>query len=176
MCLKTDTVLLQYNFYQFQYFITTCLCTVEICQEMFQSNSFNGNDLMVLFKWGWSLLINKLSLTRSLKLLASVASISKWSKPIKQLHSTRWSDTVDCLTLLIVKTFFFLLQYTQMVCSSNKKVAVCFTLISNLAVTARVTVNNVRADFFLKGTFITEQWIQFVWWLDWQNFKLSYFL
>ena len=77
MCLKTDTVLLQYTFYQLQYFITTCLCTVEIYQEMFQSNSFNGNDLMVLFKWGWSLLINKLSLTRSLKLLASVASISK---------------------------------------------------------------------------------------------------
>ena len=77
MCLKTDTVLLQYTFYQSQYFITTCLGTVEICQEMFQSNSFNGNYLMVLFKWGWSLLIYKLSLTRSLKLLASVASISK---------------------------------------------------------------------------------------------------
>ena len=44
-----------------------------------------------------------------------------------------------------------------MVCSSNKEVAVYFTIISNLAVTARVTVNNVRADFFLKGTFITEQ-------------------
>ena len=48
MCLKTDTILLQYIFYQFQYFITTCLCTVEIYQEIFQSNSFNGNDLMVL--------------------------------------------------------------------------------------------------------------------------------
>ena len=49
MCLKTDTILLKYTIYQFQYFITTCLCTVEIYQEMFQSNSFNGNDLMVLF-------------------------------------------------------------------------------------------------------------------------------
>ena len=66
MCLKTDTTLLQYIFYQFQYFITTCLCTVEIYQEIFQSNSFHGNDLMVLFDWGWSRLINKLSLTRSL--------------------------------------------------------------------------------------------------------------
>ena len=35
MCLKTDTILLQYTFHQFQYFITTCLCTVEIYQEMF---------------------------------------------------------------------------------------------------------------------------------------------
>ena len=49
MCLKTDTILLQYNVYQFQYFITTYLCMVEIYQEMFQSNIFNGNDLMVLF-------------------------------------------------------------------------------------------------------------------------------
>ena len=49
MCSKTDFILLQYTFYQFQYFITTCLYTVEIYQKMFQSNSFNGNDLMVLF-------------------------------------------------------------------------------------------------------------------------------
>ena len=49
MCLKTDTIILQYTFYQFQYFIKTCLCTVEIYQEMFQSYSFNGNDLLVLF-------------------------------------------------------------------------------------------------------------------------------
>ena len=39
MCLKTDTILLQYTFYQFQYFTTTCLCTVEIYQEMFQSRN-----------------------------------------------------------------------------------------------------------------------------------------
>ena len=49
MCLKTDTILLQYTLYQFQYFITTCLCTVGIYQEMFQSNNFNGIDMMVLF-------------------------------------------------------------------------------------------------------------------------------
>ena len=77
MCLKTDIILLKYTFYQFQYFITTCLCTAEIYQEMFQSNSFNGNDLMVLFNWGLSRLINKLSLIRSLNLFASGARISK---------------------------------------------------------------------------------------------------
>ena len=77
MCLKTDTILLQYTLYQFQYFITTCLCTVEIYQEMFQSNSFNGNDLMVLFNWDWSRLINKLSLIKSLNLFASEARIAK---------------------------------------------------------------------------------------------------
>ena len=71
MCLKTDIILL------FQYFITTYLCTVEIYQEMFQSNSFNGNDLMVLFSWGWLRLINKLSLIRSLNLFASETRISK---------------------------------------------------------------------------------------------------
>ena len=36
-----------------------------------QPNSFNGIDLMVLFNWGWSRLIYKLSLIRSLNLLAS---------------------------------------------------------------------------------------------------------
>ena len=100
MCLKTDTILLQYTLYQFQYFITTCLCTVEIYQEMFQSNSFKGNDLMVLFNWGWWRLINKLSLIRSLNLFASETRISKWLKSIEQLHSSSWSDTADCLTLL----------------------------------------------------------------------------
>ena len=54
MCLKTDTILLQYTFYQFQYFIATCLYMVEIYQDISQWNSFNGNDLMVLFNWGWS--------------------------------------------------------------------------------------------------------------------------
>ena len=49
MCLKTDTIPLKYTFYQFEYFITACLCLVEIYQEIFQSNSFNENDLMVLF-------------------------------------------------------------------------------------------------------------------------------
>ena len=55
MCLKTDTLLLQYAFYQFQYFITIYLCMVEIYQEIFQSSSFNESD-----KWGWSRFIDKL--------------------------------------------------------------------------------------------------------------------
>ena len=99
MCLKTDTIPLQYTLHQFQYFITH-LCTVDIYQQILQSNSFNENDLMVLFNWGWSRLINKLTLIKTLNLLASEARISKWSKSIEQLHSRRWSDTADCLTLL----------------------------------------------------------------------------
>ena len=38
MCLKTDAILFQYTFYQFQYFVMPCLFMVEIYQEMFQSN------------------------------------------------------------------------------------------------------------------------------------------
>ena len=62
---------------------------------MSQSDNFT-----VLFNWGWSCLINKISLIRSLNLFASEARISKWSKFIKQLHSSRWSNTADCLRLL----------------------------------------------------------------------------
>ena len=39
---------------------------MEIYQQMFQLNSFNRNDLMVLFNWDWSRLIKKLSLIRIL--------------------------------------------------------------------------------------------------------------
>ena len=72
----------------------------ELYERRSQSKSFNRNDLMFLLNWGWSRLINKLSLIRSLNLFASKARISKWSKSIKQLHSSRWSDTADCLTHL----------------------------------------------------------------------------
>ena len=44
---------------------------MEIYQKMLQPNSFNGIDLMVLFNWGWSRLIYKLFLIRSLNLLES---------------------------------------------------------------------------------------------------------
>ena len=64
---------------------------------------FNGNDLMVLFNWGLSRLINKLSLIRSLNLFPSEARISKRSKSIDQLHSSRWSDTADYLRRFPVK-------------------------------------------------------------------------
>ena len=47
MCLKTDTILVQYALHQFQYFITRCLFTVEIYQQMVQSNSFNGNEKLL---------------------------------------------------------------------------------------------------------------------------------
>ena len=49
----------------------------EIYQRRFQSKRFDGNDLMVLFNWGWSRSINKLSLIRSLNLFVSEARISK---------------------------------------------------------------------------------------------------
>ena len=48
---------------------------------------------MVLFSWGLSRLINKLSLIRRLNLFTSEARISKWSKSIEQSHSSIWSDT-----------------------------------------------------------------------------------
>ena len=70
MCLKIDPIILQYTLHKFQYFITTCLCTAEIYQQMFKSNSFKGNDLMVLINWSWSHLINNLSLIRNLNLLS----------------------------------------------------------------------------------------------------------
>ena len=49
MCLKADTILLQYTLHQLKYFMTACLSMMEIYQQLLQSNSFNGNDLMVLF-------------------------------------------------------------------------------------------------------------------------------
>ena len=49
----------------------------KIYQQRSQSEIFNGNGLMVLFNWGWSHLINKLSLIRSLNLFVSEARISK---------------------------------------------------------------------------------------------------
>ena len=86
MSLKTDAILLQYTFHQFQYIMTTCLCAVETNQQ-----SFSQIGLM------------------------------------------------------------------------EKKMAVCFTIISNLTVTTRVSVNNVRADIFPRGIFITKQRNQFTW-------------
>ena len=140
------------SFISFNISITTCLCTMEIYQQMFLSNSFNGSYLMVLFNWGFSRLINKLSLIRSLNLFASEARISKWSKSIEQLHSSRWSDTADCLILL--RHFPFELNIPICSAALIKKVAVSFTIISKLAVTTRVSVNNARGNIFLKGMFI----------------------
>ena len=74
---------------------------------------------MVLFNWGWSRLINKLSLIRSLNLFASEARISKWSKPVEQLYSSRWSDTTDCLTHLrcfLVKSEILMCSEKNLIC------------------------------------------------------------
>ena len=46
---------------------------VKIYQEMFQSKSFNRNNLTVLFNWGWSRLINKPFLIVTPNLFASEA-------------------------------------------------------------------------------------------------------
>ena len=59
-----------------------------------------------------------------------------------------------------------------MLCSSIKKVAVCFPIICNLSVTTCISVNNVRADLFCKGIFITKHLIQCAWWLE-NNFKFT---
>ena len=73
-----------------------------------------------------------------------------------------------------------------MLCSTSKKAAVCFTTISNvavsthvsvnnvsnLAITAHASANNVRVDLFLKKSFITEQQIQLAWGLEKVNLKL----
>ena len=85
----------------------------EIYQRRSQSKNFNGNDLMVLFNWGWWRLTNKLSLIISLNLFASEARISKWSKSIKQLHSSRWSDTANCLTT-VLSCFFITWRELQL--------------------------------------------------------------
>ena len=103
-------------------------------QQIFQTNNFNGNDLMVFFNWGWSGLISKLSLIRSLNLLASEGRIWKWSKSIEQLYSRKWSDTAYCVTLSKH------IGYTLLLCSPSKKVVVCFTMISNFAVTTRTCI------------------------------------
>ena len=96
-CLKTDTFLLQYTFYQFQYFITTCLHGRNLSTKFSVKNFLTE---MTWRLWGWSRLINKISLLRSLNLFALEARILKWSKSIEQLHSSRWWDTADCLTHL----------------------------------------------------------------------------
>ena len=122
---KNDTILLQYILLQFQYFITTSLCTLGSYKQMFHPNSFNGNDLVALF-----------SLIRTLNLFGSEATLSKWLKCIEKLHSSRWSDTAHFLT--------FLRHFPV-----SKNVAVCFTIISNVAFTICVSVNNVRTESFL---------------------------
>ena len=82
-------------FISFNTFITSFLHTVEFYVQMSQTNSFKENDLMLLFNWSWSRLINKRSPIRSLNLVAPEARISKWSNSIEQLHLGKWSDSAD---------------------------------------------------------------------------------
>ena len=104
---------------------------------------------MVLFNWDCSNLMNNIFLIRSLDLFASVslARISKCSKSIKQLHSSRWSDTTDCLTLL--RCFHVKLEIPIWSAAPVKKM-VCFIIISNIAVTARVSVKMLGGIIFLR--------------------------
>ena len=113
---------------------------------MFQLNYFNGNDLMVLFNWGWPRLIYKLYLVRSLNLFASEARISKWSKYIKQLNSSKSCDTVDLLTIL--RQFPVKLEIPM--CSAALVKRWQCPLPSNLAVTIPTPINKVRMELFLQ--------------------------
>ena len=72
----------------------------------------------------------------------------------------KWYQIAQCIT------------YTHVPCGSCKKVAVCFTIISNLTVTTRISANNVREVLFLERIFVTEQRIQLAWWLE-NKFNLA---
>ena len=65
----------------------------------------------------------------------------------------------DCLTLLRC----FPVKLNIPICSAAlvKKLVVCFTIISNLAVTTCLSVNNVKAGLVLKEIFTKEQQTQF---------------
>ena len=141
----------------------------KIYQQRSQSEIFNGNGLMVLFNWGWSHLINKLSLIRSLNLFASETRISKWSVTFSD---NQVDGQILLILLTLLRCFPVKLEISKCLAALVKKVVVCFTIISNLAVTTHISVNNVRADLFLKGIFIMEQRIQLAWWLE-NNFKFT---
>ena len=46
--------------------------------------------------------------------------------------------------------------------SSSKKMAVSFTIISDVAVATRVSINKKGADLFIKAIFIPEQGVSFI--------------
>ena len=49
-----------------------------------------------------------------------------------------------------------------MFCSSSEKMALSFTIISNVAVTTHISINKKGADLFTKGIFKLEQSISFM--------------
>ena len=63
---------------------------------------------------------------RNLNLFELEAWISKWSKSIEQLDSSKGSDTT---IFDIFKAFFSQNRNDYALCGCNKKVAVCFTII-----------------------------------------------
>ena len=111
-----------------------------------KKTDLHQNSLIVLFKIGWSRFINKLTLRYNLNLLESAAKIWKLSKFMAQLHCNKWSDIGDCLTLL---SLFPLISEIPM-CLAGIKVEENFSVISELAVTTFITINDSRVNFFLK--------------------------
>ena len=113
---------------------------------MFQPNSFNGIDLMVLFNWGWSRLINKFSLIWSLNLLASRLEYQNDQSVLNSFIQ------VDDQILLIVwhfKTLSRWSSYTYIFCNSSKKVAVYFTIISNYRCICKWHDKNIQSNLFV---------------------------
>ena len=96
------------------------------------------------FKIGLSRFINKLSLGSILNLLQSVAKILKSSKVMVQLHCNRWSDIADCY---VSEAFYCNIADPHVFCRSGIKVLEGFSIISNLAVTTRITIIYSRAIF-----------------------------
>ena len=74
----------------------------------------------------------------------------KSSKFMAQLQCNRWSDVADCLTFLSSHVFS----------RSGIKMAEGFPIVSNLAVTTRITINYSRAIFFLKRIFKSKQCVK----------------
>ena len=134
------------------------MCTVKFYRQMIQSNSFNENYLIFLLNWDWPCLKNKFSLIRNLNLFVWEAGKSKWSESIVQLHSSNWLFN-------IFKAFSSQSRFSHMLCSSSKKLAICFTITSNLTVRP-TSINKVNADRFLKCVFITTQKSRFTWWSE----------
>ena len=66
-----------------------------------------------------------------------------------QLHCNRWSDIADCLTFF--NAFSCTIGDPHVLSRSGIKVAEGFPIISNLAVTTRITINYSRVDFFSSG-------------------------
>ena len=69
---------------------------------------------------------------------APEARVSKWSKSMEQLHSSRWFDTADYLTSL---KYLIIKLKVPMCLTALKTVAILYQN-SNLAVTTHISINN----------------------------------